>query len=111
MNLVKERIIVIKTFITTLAGRQGPTGMSRVQAAPFSGSVTIVTTPPWALTTLRAMGRLSPVHPDDDALAVLERMEQEEITELPVVWEGKLLGVIERDSLLQLMHLRSERRA
>ena len=61
LNLVKECIVVIKTFIPTLARCHSPRGISSVQVVPFSGSVTIDMSPPWALTTLRAMGRLSPV--------------------------------------------------
>jgi hypothetical protein len=46
--------------------------------------------------------------PDDDLWTLLQRMSEDDLTEVPVVENGSLLGLITRDGLLRQMRLRSE---
>lgn len=51
---------------------------------------------------------LPTVHANDPLVTILERMEQDEVDELPVVDDGRLVGVIARESLLNFIALREE---
>jgi CBS domain-containing protein len=42
------------------------------------------------------------VQAKEDAASVLQRMEQESVWQLPVVSEGRVLGIVSRESLLRL---------
>ena len=68
----------------------------------------------WATTpvgeVMTAAEKLGTASPDEDALSILERMEDNEVETLPVIGEGRVLGIVEREYLLQIMHLRSELR-
>ncbi len=59
----------------------------------------------WDLTTagraMTAVDKLRAVRPSDDAITVLEHMEEESLDLVAVVGEGRLLGMILRDSLIQ----------
>lgn len=48
------------------------------------------------------------VHPDEDAASILQRMEAEDVAQMPVVDGGYLVGVVSREGLLRL--LREHRR-
>ncbi len=48
--------------------------------------------------------------PGEEALSVLERMDEHSINEMPVVKDRMVLGIIVRQKLLQFMRLRSELR-
>jgi Zn-dependent protease/predicted transcriptional regulator len=45
--------------------------------------------------------------PDQDALSILERMEENNITQMAVVSEGKIIGLVIRDNLLRIIRTRS----
>jgi len=51
---------------------------------------------------------LKKVSPQDEALAVLERMDEEDVNQMPVVEEGRLVGLIGRDRLLHFVRTRLE---
>jgi len=48
------------------------------------------------------------VHPEDDVMTVLERMDESDVNQVPVVDGGRLLGLITRESLLHDIRLRAE---
>jgi len=48
------------------------------------------------------------VHPEDDVMAVLQRMDESDVNQVPVVDGGRLLGLITRESLLHEIRLRAE---
>jgi hypothetical protein len=48
------------------------------------------------------------VTPEDDVLAVLQKMDEYDVNQVPVVEDGRLLGLITRDSLLREIRLRAE---
>ena len=66
----------------------------------------------WDTTTvgevMTPMEKLKMVHPDDDALGILERMDGEDVNQMPVVEEGKVIGMIGRDNVLHFIRTRSE---
>ncbi len=47
-------------------------------------------------------------HPEDEALDVLERLEEHEIDQMPVVQDRTVLGMIDRQNLLRFVKLRSK---
>ncbi|MGQ9675575.1 MAG: CBS domain-containing protein, partial [Chloroflexota bacterium] len=68
----------------------------------------------WTSTAVSAI--MSPVEelkmasPGDEVSAVLQRMDQEDVNQMPVVHDGRFLGLIARDNLLRLIRTRSELR-
>ncbi len=58
-----------------------------------------------AMTPYNALKKVSP---QDEALAVLERMDEEDVNQMPVVEEGRLVGLIGRDRLLHFVRTRLE---
>ncbi|GAH75996.1 unnamed protein product, partial [marine sediment metagenome] len=68
--------------------------------------------PNWATTQLREImtpvDKLKVAHPDQDALSILEQMDESEINQMPVVSEGRVIGLIARDSLISFLRTRSE---
>ena len=65
----------------------------------------------WETTTVAEamipVEKLKPVAPDEEALEVLQRMDDEGVHQLPVVSAGRVLGLVERESLLQFVSLHS----
>jgi len=68
--------------------------------------------PNWATTQLREImtpvDKLKVAHPDQDALSILEQMDESDINQMPVVSEGRVIGLIARDSLISFLRTRSE---
>ena len=54
--------------------------------------------------------KLKIAHPDQDALSLLEQMDENDINQMPVVSEGRVIGLITRDNLIRLLRIRSELR-
>lgn len=54
------------------------------------------------------VSRLKTVSPDEEAITVLERLDGEDINQMPVVEEGKVIGMIGRDNLLRFLRTRAE---
>ncbi|HXF99712.1 MAG TPA: site-2 protease family protein [Bacteroidota bacterium] len=69
----------------------------------------------WATTSLNAImlpeERLAEVTPETPIDTVLQRMNDENISQVPVVKDGKLLGVIGRDRLLAIVQTHLELKA
>ena len=66
----------------------------------------------WRSTRVEdAMTKVDALHavsPDEDAYAVLERMDGNDVNQIPVVRGGHLVGIIARDSILHFIRTRSE---
>jgi predicted transcriptional regulator len=45
---------------------------------------------------------------DQDALSILEEMEENNINQVPVASEGRVIGLVARDNLLRFVRTRSE---
>jgi len=52
--------------------------------------------------------KLKTVHLDQDVLSILEQMDENDINQMPVVSEGRVIGLIARDNLIRFFHTRSE---
>jgi CBS domain-containing protein len=65
----------------------------------------------WVRTPVRQVmtpvSRLAPIAPEDDCVAVLERMIRDDVSPLPVVQDGRLIGILSRRDLLKLFRVRS----
>ena len=46
--------------------------------------------------------------PEQDALSILEQMDESSINQIPVVSGGGVIGLITRDNLIRLLRARSE---
>jgi CBS domain-containing protein len=44
-------------------------------------------------------GKLATAFPSDGAVTVLEMMEEKDAEHVPVLWEGKVVGIIAREEL------------
>jgi Zn-dependent protease/CBS domain-containing protein len=68
----------------------------------------------WARTTvrdaMRPMSQLRVVSPQTPAADALELMRREDVNQLPVVSDGKLMGIFSRSELMQLLQARAELR-
>jgi len=52
--------------------------------------------------------KLKVAHLDQDALSILEQMDENDINQMPVASEGRVIGLISRDSLIRFLRTRSE---
>ncbi len=66
----------------------------------------------WDITTVRAVmtpaDKLVSAHPQEEALSILQRMDEQGINQMPIVNDGLFLGMIFRPNLLRLIQLRAE---
>jgi Zn-dependent protease/predicted transcriptional regulator len=64
----------------------------------------------WGNTSIQAamlpLDRIHSASPDEPALAVLDRMQNEDINQMPVVSEGHIVGMIARDTILRFLQTR-----
>ncbi|MEK7682294.1 MAG: CBS domain-containing protein, partial [Chloroflexota bacterium] len=61
-----------------------------------------------ASDVMTPLDKMKYVAPQDDALSVLERMDEADVNQLPVVDRDMVVGVVARDRLLHIIRLRSE---
>ena len=66
----------------------------------------------WGVTQVKdimtSVDKLKVAHLDQDALSVLERMDEDGISQMPVVSEGRVIGLVARDNLLRFLRARFE---
>lgn len=66
----------------------------------------------WETTQVKeimtAVDKLKVARPDQEALSILEQMVENDINQMPVVREGKVIGLITRDNLTRFLRIRSE---
>ncbi len=72
------------------------------QVSPERRDVTPLT---HAMTPL---ARLKVARPEDDAVTILDMMDEEDINQMPVIEDGQVVGMIGRDNLLRFIRVRSE---
>jgi Zn-dependent protease/predicted transcriptional regulator len=87
-----------------VTGAGNPVGMITLQAART------VPREEWAHNSRQAVmlpfDRIHPASPDEPALGVLERMQTEEVNQLPVISDGHIVGIIARDTILRVLQTR-----
>ena len=68
--------------------------------------------PNWGVTQVKEImtpvDKLKIAHPDQNALSILEQMDESSINQMPVVNGGGVIGLITRDNLIRLLRTRSE---
>ncbi len=66
----------------------------------------------WGVTRVEdimtPVDKLIIARPDQDALSVIEQMDEHGIDQIPVVSGGRVIGLIDRDNLMMFLRLRSE---
>jgi len=66
----------------------------------------------WDTTPVReimtGVDKLKVAYPNQEALSVMEQMGESDINQMPVVSEGRVVGLVARDSLLRFLRIRSE---
>ena len=66
----------------------------------------------WPTTQVREVmtpvDKLKVAYPDQEAVNILEQMVENDINQMPVVTEGRVIGLITRDSLLRFLRTRSD---
>ena len=64
----------------------------------------------WINTSVQAvmvpLSKIPMVAPNEPAMSVLERMQQEELGQVPVVSEGQIVGIIGRDTIVRALQTR-----
>ncbi len=85
-------------------GGDHPSGLIALQSARH------VPREEWANTSVQAvmvpMERVQAAAPDEPVLNVLQRMQTADINQMPVVSDGHIVGMIGRDTILQVVHTR-----
>jgi CBS domain-containing protein len=66
----------------------------------------------WDVTLVKEIitpiDQLKAVHPSQDALSVVEQMDESGVNQVLVVSEGRVIGLVSRDELMNLVRTRSE---
>jgi len=64
----------------------------------------------WANTAIQAVmlpiDRIHSASPEEPVLGVLERMQSEDINQMPVISEGQIIGMVARDAILRVLQTR-----
>jgi Zn-dependent protease/predicted transcriptional regulator len=91
-----------RSHIVTGAGR--PVGLVTLHSART------VPRDEWANTSIQAVmipfDRIHAATPEEPALGVLERMQAEDINQMPVISNGRIVGMIARDTILRVLQTR-----
>ena len=75
-------------------------------------NIKTVSQPDWGVTQAKEImtpvDRLKVAYPDQDALSILEQMDESNMNQMPVVSEGRVIGLITRDNLIRFLRFRSQ---
>ncbi|MGH9771968.1 MAG: site-2 protease family protein [Candidatus Acidiferrales bacterium] len=87
-----------------VTGAGNPVGMTTLQAARH------VPRGEWANTSIQAVmlpfNQIHAATPEEPALGVLERMQNEDVTQMPVISDGHIVGIIAHDTILRVLQTR-----
>ncbi|MBE9513346.1 MAG: site-2 protease family protein [Chloroflexi bacterium] len=76
------------------------------------GNIKPVSRQAWGVTQVKEvmtpLDKLRSVHPSQDALSVLEQMNESNINQVPVVSEERIIGLITRDDLIRFLRSHAE---
>ncbi|MFC1993438.1 site-2 protease family protein [Chloroflexota bacterium] len=66
----------------------------------------------WGVTQvvdiMTPVDKLKVAHLDQDALSILEQMDENDINQMSVVSDGRVIGLVDRDNLVRFLRIRSE---
>ena len=54
------------------------------------------------------VNKLKMAYPNQEALSLMEQMDEMDINQMQVVSEGRVVGVVARDNLIRFLRTRSE---
>ena len=61
----------------------------------------------WANTSIQAVmlpaDKIHSISPDEPALAAFERMQREDVSQMPVLSDGRIIGIIGRDAIMRIL--------
>ena len=87
----------------------------RLQGMMTLHDVKGVPRPQWSNTSVSQamlpLEKLQTARPQDEVVDLLERMDEQDVNQIPIVENGKLLGVVARDSILRFIRINSELRS
>ena len=107
-QLVQEYVLAKghHLFLVTDEGRfKGILTLHNIKSVPQSS---------WDTTQVEKItvpvDRLKAASPEQDAFSVVEQMDENDIHQMPVISENRVIGLITRESLLRFLHARTELR-
>jgi Zn-dependent protease/predicted transcriptional regulator len=107
-QLVLEYVLLkgYRLFLVTDAGVvKGMVTLDNIKSLPQSN---------WNTTLVEKImvpaDQLKTARPEQDALSILEQMNEHDINQMPVVNKGRIIGLITRDNLARLLRTRAELR-
>ncbi len=66
----------------------------------------------WGVTQVKELmtpaDKVKVAYLDQDALSILEQMDESNISQMPVVSEGRVIGLVARDNLIRIIRVRSQ---
>lgn len=66
----------------------------------------------WDITQVKdivtPLGKLGVAHPDQDVLSIVQQMSESDVNQVPVVSEGRVVGLVTHDSLIRFLHTHPE---
>jgi Zn-dependent protease/predicted transcriptional regulator len=75
------------------------------------GNIKSVARANWGSTPVKnvmtPVEKLQVAHPDQDIMSVLEQMDESNINQMPVVNEGRIIGLVVRENVFRFLHTRS----
>ncbi len=90
-------------IVTSEGGGKGILTLHNIKSVPRSR---------WDTTQVEQimlpLDQLKTARPEQDALGIVEYMSANELNQMPVVSEGRVIGLINRDSLIRFLRARSE---
>jgi len=91
-------------FMVTSGGRvKGILSLQNIKSVPRSS---------WDTTQVEKimfpLDQLKVVPPEQDAMSIVEQMDENDINQMPVVSEGRIIGLVTRDNLIRFIRARSE---
>ena len=105
-QMVQEYVFTSGCYFFLVADENGLKGiltLNNIKAVPRQN---------WDVTQVQEImtpvDKVKVAHPDQDALSILEEMDENDINQMPVVSEGSVIGLITRDNLIRFLRTRSE---
>lgn len=89
-----------------VAGTEHPAGLVTLRSARHAPREE------WPNTSVQAvmvpMDKVLQASPEEPALEVLERMQKADVNQMPVVSEGRIIGMVSREAILRVLQIRMQ---
>ena len=105
-RLVQEYVFTSGCYFFLVTDEDGVKGILTLD------NIKAVSRQNWDVTQVKEImtpiDKVKVAHPNQDALSILEEMDENDINQMPVVSEGRVIGLITRDNLIRFLRTRSE---